>query len=1101
MKKLFATLIMMLYVLLPLSAQALTAGGEYYIVFNIYDKLLGSNEADDGPALSAFGTNADPLSYVFVAEDAGSGYFLLRQKSSGRYLAASTANTWSMTFQSTRSTADAFCWLVQGNGTDQYLQSKKNTSARVGVDGAKKGSTYVSVYYDKRKGSHASFRVVPALGGGFEASQQAYRSAEFTNAQGNRQIDYIQLNGQTIDRGDAIDIHLADNTSPILAGSVNLGSERTWLVFDNVVPSRVQSAFLKYVTIRGERAVSGTNCRVAIYLNGAVVIPLPEAPLTAFDGQGCSGSAFVLTVADHTDLGANSNRMRSFRLRRGYMATLASGTKGSGYSRVYVADHADLEVDLPQALDLRVTSAFVRPWQYLSKKGWGNTGGTSGGPGLRATWYWSWSAAYNSTADMEYVPCRQHRYWPSASDVNAHTASAAFSINEPEHSEQHTSDKCSCGGTIDAWTCTTLTPEFLAGGGRIGSPQPTDFSYLNSYFGHVDDMAYRCDFAVTHAYWDLGDRSASSYADWFVNQCKSIYNNTKRPVWLTEMEVSASWNSKKVTSYEQNRQYLQALLERIDECPWIERYAIYGTDMWQTYMYYEANPSKGLTPAGEVYRDHRATFAYDAAYQRVSNWWAPSVKTPLLVASGTPESGRYTFSIVNNNTDLTRTLTVQRSTDGRTWTDVAEVTDRSLFESARLTLADVAVANAQASDLFRVALTTTLGKSAESVAVTTGGLLANPNIEVDDKGTVPGWTCTRNAQNGFTKATGDTYLEVWHPSASNMTFDYYQDVTGLAEGVYELKANVFNSTNGETGASVGGEVGLYAQTTDQFYFAPVLTDSELDVARFTTVPQIIVTDGRLRVGIRNLGQMKARWAGADNFELIYLGTIADVLTETTEDDVLTQADYQLTHLMTEQPGGSFDATRFLINADASNKDTFGWTASNVAFNNGEAFDAGGSNPYFDKWSGSAYSSRLEQTVPILPPGTYMVSALLRSADAHTLTLSATTSGGAKMQTTFSGSGTVPASATYPKWAEVRVGPIDVRKNESLTIALATQGSSWWSADHFRLTCVAPVATRICTAPTAVPTQPGAAIFDLSGRRTTATKPGIYITNGKKVLKR
>ena len=47
----------------------LTAGTEYYIWLNIYEKLLGSNEAGSGPALSAYGTKND--GYVFVAENSG----------------------------------------------------------------------------------------------------------------------------------------------------------------------------------------------------------------------------------------------------------------------------------------------------------------------------------------------------------------------------------------------------------------------------------------------------------------------------------------------------------------------------------------------------------------------------------------------------------------------------------------------------------------------------------------------------------------------------------------------------------------------------------------------------------------------------------------------------------------------------------------------------------------------------------------------------------------------------------------------------------------------------------------------------------------------
>ena len=582
-----------------LSAQAaLTNGGEYYLWLNIYEKLIGSNNDDTAPALSAYGVKPNADNYIFVAEEsATSGYVLLRQKSSGKYLAASGANSYSVVFESAAGTADRFLWKVD-EGVYTYLTNKKN-GKYVGVDGANKSKDYVSIYYDKPKGSHSQFSVIPATGNNWDEARQAYKSAVYTNAQGIQEIDYCQLKDAVIDRSDAIDIHITANETPIIDNTtINLGSDRTWLVFDNIVPSKVISTYLKYVTINGQKATNGSNCRVAIYLNGAAVIPKPSPIMVC---QGTDGE-FTLNVGNKTDLSKQSNTMTSFVLRRGYMATLATGTNGSGYSRVYVADHADLEITLPKALTKRVSSVNVKQWQYLSKKGWGNQGGKSGTDQLRATWFWSWSAGYSSTTDLEYVPCRQHRYWPSASDVNNKTASTSLSLNEPEHPEQHTSDKCSCGGTTDEWTAYTFNNDFLPSGGRIGSPQPTDLGYLTNYFKHVDNMASRCDFAVTHAYWDLGDYDETSYANWFCNtQCKSVWNNTGRPLWLTEMEISASWNSHKVENYEQNRKYLQVLLQKMEECPWIERYAIYGTDMWQTYMFYEANPSKGLTPAGQVY--------------------------------------------------------------------------------------------------------------------------------------------------------------------------------------------------------------------------------------------------------------------------------------------------------------------------------------------------------------------------------------------------------------------------------------------------------------------------------------------------------------------
>ena len=708
----------------------LTAGNEYYIWLNIYEKLLGTNEAGDGPALSAYGTKSD--GYVFVAESSGNGdYVLLRQKSSGKYLAASSSSNWSVTLES-RSTADRFCWQTD-EGTYVYIVNKKSGNF-LGIDGANRGKDYVNVYYDKPKGSHSQFSIIPATGSSWDDARQAYESPVYTNAQNVSEIDYCLLSDKQIDRSDAIDIHITANHDPIQgSSSVNLGSDRTWLIVDNIVPSQVISDYLHYVTIGGVPAQVDVNCRVAIFLNGAAVIPLPSVPMTC---EGTDGS-FTLEVGNHSDLEEQSNTMTSFTLRRGYMATLATGADGSSHSQVFVADHADLSVTLPTALDRRVTSVNLKPWQYLSKKGWADTRGLSRGPELRASWYWTWSAGYSSTTDIEYVPCRQHRYWPSVAEVNRKTATASLSINEPEHSEQHTSDKCTCGGTTSEWTAYTFNKDFQAGGGRIGSPQPTAASYLTQYFKYVDENnnESRCDFAVTHAYWDVGNRDENTYAKYVTDECWTIWNNTGRPLWLSEIEVGASWfdNTKsKINSYDKARSYLQALLQKLEECNYIERYAIYGFDYWRNYMFYEEG---GITPAGQVYRDHRSTFAYHAECTKEPVWWTPGVKKPMLQCEPNTADGTATFTIGNANGDTTSELVLEATSGTGGWQRVTTIDKRSELEPTTLSLTLPLTDIISAGGKFRVTIRTLYGGSSTSDEVKVD--LSTTAIHALDDATLP----------------------------------------------------------------------------------------------------------------------------------------------------------------------------------------------------------------------------------------------------------------------------------------------------------------------------------------------------------------------------
>ena len=1082
----------------------LNPGTEYYIWLNIYEKLLGTNEAGTAPALSAYGTQSD--GYVFVAEDSGkSGYVLLRQKSSGKYLAASSANSWSMTLES-KSTDDRFCWQAD-EGTYTYIISKKN-SKYIGIDGAQKSKDYVNVYYDKRKGSHAQFSIIPATGSNWNDARKAYQSAEYTNEQGVQEVDFCPLNGRQLDYSHAIDIHITSNDNPMTSSTVNLGSDRTWLIFDNITPDKVVSNYLQYVTINGNKAQNGVNCRVAIYLNGAAVIPTPDVAMLC---EGTSGS-FNLSVGNHKDLNEQSNTMTSFVLRRGYMATLASGTGGDGHSRVYVADHADLEISLPQSLDRRVSSVNIKPWQYVSKKGWADTGGSAKGTQLRATWFWTWSAGYSSTSNMEYVPCRQHLNWPSAYDVNNKTATASMSLNEPEHSEQHTSDKCTCGGTIDAWTAYKLNSDFQAGGGRIGSPQPTDFSYLTTYCGYVDknDNHSRCDFVVTHAYWDISSRDADTYAKYVTDQCWTIWHDTGRPVWLSEMEVGASWHSSTssvINSYDKARSYLQALLVRLEESNYIERYCIYAFDYWRNYMFYDDG---SITPAGEVYRDHRSTFAYRSNYTKEPAWWAPGLKVPTLDYR-TNNDGTLTFVIGNTNGDATEQLTLERKVADGSWTPFAVFTNRPDFENSTIEYSVSTDDINRETDIFRVTATTLYGGTSIGDE-TKVGYIRNPDIVTTSKDAIPEWTCERSAYNGYAKSTGDTYLEVWSSKPEVMSFDYHQEVTSLPAGVYTLRAVCFNSTDGVAGATVNGNVGLYAQAEGVEYFAPVTDDTEIDYTQETVIDRIVVRGGTMRVGIKNQGVMSARWAGADNFELLYLGSEDDVL-DGKGDEFLASArqkrDEQLLSACPDNATGGKDASLLIKNTDCLRSDLYGWTAVNVGTISGQSWDGEGSNYYFDKYGEGGIESSMTQTVYYLPGGDYSLSALMRCTAGQTVTLTATHHTASGQETVYqnsvigTGDQTVEGSAYLRGWQKVSLPTFTAQSGDRLTVSasFAASTTAWWSADHFTLTWNESESTDVGTMQHTYQEGTHGDLYNLNGMRVRQPAKGIYIQNGKKVLVR
>ena len=1125
MKRLLFIIILQSFCMASLVRAALTSDKEYFIIHSVYDKTLGSSEDGTAPALSEFKA-ASAQDYVFVAEESASaGYVLLRQKSTGRYLASNTSNSYGVVFQASKGTADAYLWRAD-EGLDKSLVNKRNTSKRLGIDGGHSGDDYVSVYYDKNRGSHALFHIVPAVDDDLTASLRAFVSEDYTSDINTTAVDYYQIYNTTIERSDAVDIHIKANSNPIVGSSsrINLKSLSTWLIFDNITPSEVISKYLKYVRINGSTANNGSNCRVAIYLNGAAVIPLRAGstlvPMTTYTEPNLEGTSYNVTSGNHGSLSTRNNTARSFILRRGYMATVATDSKGEGYSRVYVADHHDIVVNqLPTALDRRISSINIRPWEYVSKKGWCSTTGQGANQTecgkVRATWFYTWSADRSSTEDIEYIPIRQHIYWPSMSTINGYRSTAALSINEPEHSEQH--NNCDCGGAVNAWTACTKTPEFNASGARIGSPAPTDASWLTEYIGHVDDMAYRCDFVAFHAYW--GPNEANGASAWYT-RLKNIYNSTKRPIWITEWNYGASWTADiNSNQYEEVRKNIQSIVEMLDTCSFVERYAIYNWDTWYRAM---INWDNGwLTPAGQVYRDTRSTFAYNASVQKVPNWWAPAVKAPSFDMSVNEAQHTITFHITNPNTDLTESLVVQRQNASGEWETIAEIADRWRFDSKTLNINDVDASSFDANgDSFRVMVTTLTGATAYSSS--SFGLLTNPTVEASSKNSVEGWTLTREAANGYTKGTGDTYFEVWDATAANINFDYYQELTELEPGIYSLSANVFNSTDNVSGATVNGAVGLYAKTSQQLYFAPVTEDVPI-ASDATTIPaeakvaidQIVVTDGTLRVGIRNLGVMSARWAGGDNFLLLRIGDLSEI----DVDNESTAADIALYALMPTIDGSSSDdvitlprdASRFIVNPDCNRKTSYGWTTSNVDIKtDAESFDSNSANAYWNIWKGSAFNSSLTQDIEGLPQGSYTFSAIIRGQDTANMTLSATV-GDNTVSETIQGKGAdaIDSSGFPNGWQRVTTPAIEVTHGQKLTVSfkMTSSAAAWWSADHFALTLVEiPAVVTAIDSPAAIATSPSCCIYDLTGRRITSSPSssprlsrGVYIINGKKVL--
>ncbi len=130
-------------------------------------------------------------------------------------------------------------------------------------------------------------------------------------------------------------------------------------------------------------------------------------------------------------------------------------------------------------------------------------------------------------------------------------------------------------------------------------------------------------------------------------------------------------------------------------------------------------------------------------------------------------------------------------------------------------------------------------------------------------GNYPGWTIEN--VNGNANKYGDTYVEFWIANPSDGRFDYNQTITNLPTGKYEISARMWNSKNDGPGDGPNGTAGVYGKSGAFEVFKGVDTETSGygDNLTIKTTDPIIVSNGSLQLGVKNNGQMGARWFGVD----------------------------------------------------------------------------------------------------------------------------------------------------------------------------------------------------------------------------------------------
>ena len=465
---------------------------------------------------------------------------------------------------------------------------------------------------------------------------------------------------------DNVDYVVTGTTPFAEGGKVNItNTDHAVLIIQSIRPSLVIKNHLKdKVFINGEQAVNGENCQVKMYAHGAIIMPYSKdiKPLTVYSEPNFGGTAVNDFGLEHSGGFMNSltdaklnNQIRSFKLKRGYMVTFATGKNGWGYSRCFIADTEDLEfAELPVHLDGSISSYRVFQWYDAEKKGLASDTRASANDLLATSWCYDWAAGLSRLPDHECVPHQIYVAWPSASACGSATYACHMKTNnEPGNSADDTPQSVEV--ILNQWQ------DLMRTGLRLCSESSHDgsWAHLDEFIAEVDKRGWRCDILDLHCYW------ASEF-----DNMQYYYNKYgKRPIWISEFVWGASWNNNGIFStdrsfsqanQQKNLDAMKGIFASLNSSPYVERYAYWNS---------EADCSKllrgesELSLTGKYFQTMQSGMAYRKEYEKVPNvvYTAPS---DLAGTWSNQAAGAYRLSWADTNGDMLTEIRVERKREG-----------------------------------------------------------------------------------------------------------------------------------------------------------------------------------------------------------------------------------------------------------------------------------------------------------------------------------------------------------------------------------------------------------------------------------------------------
>lgn len=466
-----------------------------------------------------------------------------------------------------------------------------------------------------------------------------------------------------------VDYQITSTTPFEGEGLVNIeNTEHAVLILSQVKPSVAISKWLSRVQINGAKASNNGNCQVKLYNRGCIIMPYVRnfKPLTVYTAQNFEGESCSEYGTENTNGYMNTlttkklnNRIRSFKLKRGYMVTFSTRAAGRGYSRCFIAANKDLEMaSLPPVLDQKITSYRIFKWYDTGKQQVAAAGGNNAiCSALNVTSTYTWGTTDDMSPDVENVPHHIYENYPSPSALGACTTSPHMKTNN----EPMNKDDDPKGKTEDVDAVLANWEDLMATGMRLCSPSSWDGSdytngtgYIKQFIDSIDARGWRCDIIDLHCYWPESN----------FGTIKNWTTSTGRPVWISEWVWGASWNNNGAfangVTESQNAETLKRICPVLNNNDCIERYYYWNSERDPSRLY----KNESLTEAGRYYASINSGLGYNGKYDFVPTTppqYGPSKFTQKTV------SGKTRLSWYDANGEFNQLMEVQMKDDLGQW--------------------------------------------------------------------------------------------------------------------------------------------------------------------------------------------------------------------------------------------------------------------------------------------------------------------------------------------------------------------------------------------------------------------------------------------------